>query len=66
VDLSRERNVAILSQSGAMGIMELFNLRNDIHEDRDVAKENPQVVAQIEAYLKTARTESTRWPARTD
>jgi acyl-CoA synthetase (NDP forming) len=30
VDLSRERNVAILSQSGAMGIMELFNLRNAI------------------------------------
>ena len=30
VDMSRERNVAILSQSGAMGIMELFNLRNAI------------------------------------
>jgi len=30
VDLSRERNVAILSQSGAMGIMELYNLRNAI------------------------------------
>ncbi len=30
VDLSRVRNVAILSQSGAMGIMELFNLRNAI------------------------------------
>jgi acyl-CoA synthetase (NDP forming) len=30
VDLSRDRNVAILSQSGAMGIMEIHNLRNAI------------------------------------
>jgi acyl-CoA synthetase (NDP forming) len=30
VNLSRERNVAILSQSGAMGIMEIYNLRNSI------------------------------------
>jgi 3-hydroxypropionyl-CoA synthetase (ADP-forming) len=30
VDLGKERNVAILSQSGAMGIMEIYNLRNAI------------------------------------
>ncbi len=30
VNLDRERNVAILSQSGAMGIMEIYNLRNAI------------------------------------
>ncbi len=30
VNMERERNVAILSQSGAMGIMELYNLRNAI------------------------------------
>jgi 3-hydroxypropionyl-CoA synthetase (ADP-forming) len=30
VNLSRERNVAILSQSGAMGIMEIYNLRGAI------------------------------------
>ena len=30
VNMSRERNVAILSQSGAMGIMEIYNLRNSI------------------------------------
>jgi 3-hydroxypropionyl-CoA synthetase (ADP-forming) len=30
INLERERNVAILSQSGAMGIMEIHNLRNAI------------------------------------
>jgi 3-hydroxypropionyl-CoA synthetase (ADP-forming) len=30
VNLEKERNVAILSQSGAMGVMEIFNLRNAI------------------------------------
>ncbi len=30
VNLSKEKNVAILSQSGAMGIMEIYNLRNAI------------------------------------
>ncbi|NJL71756.1 MAG: hypothetical protein HC888_09100 [Candidatus Competibacteraceae bacterium] len=30
VNLERKRNVAILSQSGAMGVMELYNLRNAI------------------------------------
>ena len=30
VNLEKERNVAILSQSGAMGVMEIYNLRNAI------------------------------------
>jgi 3-hydroxypropionyl-CoA synthetase (ADP-forming) len=30
INLEKERNVAILSQSGAMGIMEIYNLRNAI------------------------------------
>jgi acyl-CoA synthetase (NDP forming) len=30
VNFGKKRNVAILSQSGAMGIMELYNLRNAI------------------------------------
>jgi acyl-CoA synthetase (NDP forming) len=30
INLEKERNVAILSQSGAMGVMEIYNLRNAI------------------------------------
>jgi arylsulfatase A len=43
--------------------LELYNLKTDPHEDKDVAWENPKVEAKIEAYLKTARTDSPEWPS---
>jgi arylsulfatase A-like enzyme len=42
----------------------LFDLRGDLAEQRDVAAEHPEIVAKIEAYLKTARTDSEHWPMR--
>ena len=42
--------------------LELYDLSRDIGEQRDVAKEHPDVVRQIEAYLKTARTVSREYP----
>ena len=44
--------------------LELYNLASDPSEQRDVAADNPKVVAQIENYLKGARTESARWPVK--
>jgi hypothetical protein len=44
--------------------LELYNLASDPGEQREVAAENPQIVAKIEAYLKGARTESERWPVK--
>ena len=44
--------------------LELYDLETDRHENRNVAAANPDVVAKIEAYLKTARTESARWPVK--
>ena len=44
--------------------LELYDLATDIGEKRDVATANPEVVSTIEAYLKTARTESARWPVK--
>jgi len=43
--------------------LELYNLKKDIAETRNVAAENPKVVAKIETILASARTESTRWPS---
>ena len=37
--------------------LELYNLTQDIGEATNVASQNPNVMAQIEAFLKTARTE---------
>lgn len=39
------------------GPLELYDLATDIGESRNVASANPEVMARIEAYLKTARTE---------
>jgi len=42
--------------------LELYNLAQDIAEQQNVAAEHPEVVARIERYLATARTDSPNWP----
>jgi len=49
-------------RKGLDGKLKLFNLTTDIGEQHDVAGEHPEIVAKIEAYLKTARTPSEHWP----
>lgn len=47
-------NVGIPEQT----IFELYDLSNDIHEDRNVADQHPEVVRKIESLMETAHTES--------
>jgi len=51
---------AVLPELG--GALELYHLASDLGETKNVAAENPAVVARITDYLKTARTESPQWP----
>jgi len=44
--------------------LELYNLADDPTEFTDVAAKHPDIVAKIESYLKTARTESPNWPIK--
>jgi len=44
--------------------LELYDLKSDLAEKRNVAQEHPDVVAKMESYLKSARTESPQWPIR--
>jgi arylsulfatase A-like enzyme len=44
--------------------LELYNLAEDLAELHDVAARHPRIVARIEHYLETARTESVRWPVK--
>jgi arylsulfatase A-like enzyme len=44
--------------------LELYNLKTDISEQSNLASQQPKIVAQIEDYLRTARTESEIWPIR--
>lgn len=43
--------------------LELYNLKTDIGEKNNVADKHPDVVARIEGYLETARTESPYYPS---
>jgi arylsulfatase A-like enzyme len=45
--------------------LELYDLKSDPGETKNVASAQAEVVGQIEAYLRTARTQSARWPLRT-
>jgi arylsulfatase A-like enzyme len=44
--------------------LELYDLEADPHEERDVAAAHPEITARIEDYLRTARTDSERWPVK--
>jgi arylsulfatase A-like enzyme len=44
--------------------LELYNLKTDISEKENVADKNPEIVAKMDAYLKTGRTESEQFPIK--
>ena len=44
--------------------LELYDLNKDIAEKHNIAVKHPDVVAKIEDYPKTARTDSPNWPIK--
>ncbi|MBL69922.1 MAG: N-acetylgalactosamine-6-sulfatase [Verrucomicrobiales bacterium] len=42
--------------------LELYNLKTDIGETKNVAAQHPDVIIKFENFLRTARTRSTHWP----
>ncbi len=44
--------------------LELYDLQTDIGETHNVADNHPDIVAQMEKYLTTARTKSEFWPLK--
>ena len=42
----------------------LYDLREDVAEKTDVSAQHPEIAASIDAYLKSARSESPDWPAK--
>jgi arylsulfatase A-like enzyme len=54
---------AVRPKAGAA--LELYNLKEDLAETKNVADQNREIAAKIENYLKTARTDSAEWPIKT-
>ena len=46
------------------GPLVLYDLKTDISETKNVAAAHPDVVAKMETYLNSARSESPQWPLR--
>jgi arylsulfatase A-like enzyme len=46
------------------GKPELYDLKSDLGETKDVATDHTDVMKRIEEYLKTARTDSKEWPVK--
>lgn len=49
-------------RNGLRAPTELYNLRDDPGETRNVASQHPQVVSQIEEIMRAARTDSENYP----
>jgi arylsulfatase A-like enzyme len=50
--------------NGSNGSLQLYDLKNDLGETRNIAMHESAIVEKIEAFLRTARSESTDWPVR--
>jgi arylsulfatase A-like enzyme/cyclophilin family peptidyl-prolyl cis-trans isomerase len=46
------------------GPLQIYDLKSDPGEARDLAPREPAVMSRIDAFLKTARSESPDWPVR--
>ncbi len=49
---------------GTQQPIELYELKTDVSEQRDVAAHHPEIVRQFAEYLNSARTESELWPVK--
>ncbi len=44
--------------------LELYDLETDLGEQDDLAKEHPELVAELESLMKSARSDSPHWPLK--
>jgi arylsulfatase A-like enzyme len=59
----RWRNYKAVRQAPSKPL-ELYDLAEDVAEQHNIASQQPDVIAAIEEYLRTARTDSPNWPLK--
>ena len=63
LNVAKNPPAVLLRKNEAAGVpIELYNLKDDIGEQKDLTAENTEVAEKIEKYLETARTPSEHWP----
>ena len=62
--MGRWKGVRLNAAKKPDGSIELYDLRDDISEKNNIADRHPEIVTEIEACMKTARTpvEHFKWP----
>lgn len=55
--LPLEHKFTTLNRKTAPARLELFDVRNDVHEDHEVSSQHPDVVKQLTAYAEEVRSE---------
>ena len=50
--------------NGVNGPLQIYDLKNDPGETRDMAKREPAIASRISSFLQTARTDAADWPVR--
>ncbi|HSH94535.1 MAG TPA: sulfatase/phosphatase domain-containing protein, partial [Roseimicrobium sp.] len=51
-------------RNGPSTATELYDLKTDVAEGRNLASEKPEILAKAEAFMKQARVEDPNWPMR--
>jgi arylsulfatase A len=46
--------------------LELYDLGKDLGEEKNIADRHADVIARIETFLQTARTDSPNWPLKAE
>lgn len=54
----------LLLRNGPAKPIELYDLKADAGESKDLAAAKPELVAKAEALMKSSRTDDPNWPMR--
>jgi len=64
VRIGNFKGVRLNVHKNPTGPIELYNLKNDLGENNNIADQHPGIIAKIKKIMKSARTDSLHWPIK--